>query len=671
MISAAERMKALGKQPASGGAPSSLFGSAASLAQSIDSDEQYRIGFYPIVCNSAPEVAMGLASCLCYLLDQYRDTRVYRCFARIGDADGGGDIVASDYQFTIDDWELEGLADNIQVFGRLEHGDGDYQLTLFLDASLQGGMEIEEVSFGFPSLVELVLALPQVAARAMSKFDVTVASQAIIAYRTSTGDSKALEELLTSVFEWNLDIYLQLWGAEWSEADIATQFAEIAECARQLNDEFAAWCLGMAAKHVMQAGMEQIADTVVTQAGGAFATGPASSGGKSAAAQGFAQLGYVDRAVALLNPVLQSDATASVWLTLVAIYRRAGQMSEAIDTCQRALEADLDHPALFWEYTQLLMSAEAADGPVEELLLVDPDDYREELQITAEITSALKLYLATATSDLNALQLAIATMIDLDDQELWSYFEQLAAKDIDGEFTGEIIDRLLDLDDRDSAYDILERAADANAYAHVFLAQLAIADEDTTLALDTIAACRRRFTEIDDELEMELQRLDIGARSPDFEETFAEIKLSLAGNRRVSESQVEILEEAIGIAPQMVDLYVVLARCYSAWNDGESALEVLGEAESRAGNHPQLDLARARLMWARNERHDAIERLNSGLAAFPGDVNLLAQMAHFLIENGQLEDARQYILRAETIAPSHRAIWQVKRLVAQKMAEQS
>ncbi|MYE27247.1 MAG: hypothetical protein F4X87_08530, partial [Chloroflexi bacterium] len=75
MLNAAEKMKTLGRQPSDTGAPTSIFGSAAGLAQTIQTDEQYRIGMYPILCQEMPEVAMGLASCLCYLLEQYGDTR--------------------------------------------------------------------------------------------------------------------------------------------------------------------------------------------------------------------------------------------------------------------------------------------------------------------------------------------------------------------------------------------------------------------------------------------------------------------------------------------------------------------------------------------------------------------------------------------------------------------
>ena len=99
MIDAADRMRALGKQLQGEGAPSSIFGSAAGLAQSIESEEQFRISVYPFICPEKPETATGLAACLGYLLEQYRSTKVYRCFAKIDLNDGSNEIGPSDYQF--------------------------------------------------------------------------------------------------------------------------------------------------------------------------------------------------------------------------------------------------------------------------------------------------------------------------------------------------------------------------------------------------------------------------------------------------------------------------------------------------------------------------------------------------------------------------------------------
>ena len=136
MLNAADRMKSLGQQPSDSGAPTSIFGSAAGLSHAIQSDERFRIGVYPILCADMPEAAMGLASCLCYLLEQYQDTRVYRCFAKIDSADENAEIAASDYQFSASDWTFDGLADNVILEGALVAAADGYQLQLAIDKSL-------------------------------------------------------------------------------------------------------------------------------------------------------------------------------------------------------------------------------------------------------------------------------------------------------------------------------------------------------------------------------------------------------------------------------------------------------------------------------------------------------------------------------------------------------
>ncbi len=669
MIDAVERMKAVGKPEQDVGAPTSIFGSAAGLAQSIESDEQFRISVYPIVCSQAPEIAMGLASCLAYLLDQYPDTRVFRCFARIDADDDDGEISDSDYQFEIADWELAGLSDNVVLCGQLEIGSAGYDLSLTLDSGLFDEREPQAYSFQVDSLEQTALELPRVAAELMESLAGPNFERAIIEYAATDLEPGLMQSLLENVFYWNLDVYLSFWGVEWQSEERLEQFREVADLATAHQSQFAAWCLGMMAKQVMQARLEDLGEVLLPEVLQTFAGDPRMAGGAAAAAGGMANLGFIDRANGILEQYLDQEVEASVWNRAIEIQLEAAQYPNAIDTCQRALESDAEHPALYWRYAQILINAETHEWDVEELLLVDPDAIADEAQIPAEIMHALKSHIELAPDNLRALQLALTYMIELDDVALWTTFERLARNDAFGDLTGDIIDRLLDLPDHSRAYDVLSSLTDANPYAHVYLAQLALADEDHARANETIQACREQLVEVDDSLESELQRLELSAKLPGFEASFAEIKLRLGSNGQVTEEQVDLLESAVEIAPAMIDLYIVLSRCYLSWKDNESAREVLHDARQRAGEAPQIELGLARILWARNKREGAIEQLNAGLEAFPSDVNLLAQMANYLIANDQLEDARPYIVRAETIAPSHRAIWQIRHLVAQKMAK--
>lgn len=669
MLEAVERMKSIGKRAQEGGAPTSIFGSALGLAQTIESEEQFRISVYPIISAESPEIAMGLASCLAYLLEQYPDAKVYRCFARIAPDDEASEISDSDYQFGIADWELTGLADNVVLSGGLHTGPAGCELELVMDSSLLNERDAQEYAFDFESLAEAVRELPRVAEQLLESLAGPNYEQAIVEYTSADLDEQALESLLANVFYWNLDVYLSFWDVEWEQADRLEQFREVASQSQTNQSEFTAWCLGMMAGQLMQAGLQDLGEALAPEIAEAFDPEPRSAAGAAAAATGLAALGFGDRGIALLEQYLSADAAACIWARVIELQLEATDIPGAIDTCQYALESGIEHAALYWQYAQILINAETHDWEVAELLLIDPDAVAEAEQIPSEIVQALQSHVELAPGNLRALQLALTYMIDLEDETLWPYFEQMAQNDVHGEYTDDIIDRLLDLPDHVRAYDILKRTTDANPYGHVFLAQLALADDDHRLASETIVACREQLVEIDSALETELQRLELSAKLPGFDASFAEIKLLLGSSGQVTEEQVDLLESAVEIAPHIIDLYIVLSRCYLSWQDNESAREVLGDARSRAGDAPQIDLGLARIHWARNERDEALSQLNAGLEAFPSDIHLLAQTATFLIANDQLEDARPYIVRAETIAPSHRAIWQVRHLVAQKMAE--
>lgn len=663
---AAERMKRLGKRQQEVGAPSSIFGSAAGLAQSIQSGERLRIGLYPIVCADMPEVAMGLAACLAYLLEQYPDTRIYRCFARIDANSDSSEISADDYQFTPDDWELAGLADNVQLWGRLDVAER-VSLTLSADLSLLSGEEGVDYRYDFDSFADVVSGLPTVAAKLIAELDSSGSAPALISYAPAAQEAD-LVELLPLVFDWNLDVYLLHWGAEWSEADITAQFEEAAAHCQRHENEFSDWCLGMMAKQVMQAGLEDIGEALIPQL-----REPAILNKRaaiSAIALGLAELGYQDLAVHALQNRLDDAADASMWHSLAEILLDAGKFAEAVNVVQSSLEAGIQHPALHLQYAQLLMTAEAQSWQIDDVLLIDPDEVAEAAHISQEIANALKLHHAQNPRNLGALQLALGYMIDAEDDELWIYFERLVESDIKGDFLGETCDRLLDLDDFSPAEAILQAQAHINVNAGLCLAQLAYEAGDHDRAASWITQCRERIHE-DDPLELELQRIELQLSLPGFEEALGEIRLTLSAGKAVAERDIELLESACEIAPLLVDLHLALSRCYLSWQDRETALEVLNEEEAQVGGDPQLALALAQLHWAGGQRDAAIDKLNASLEAFPYDVPLLAQMAMALIVSDQMDDARGYIMLAEAISPSHAAISQVRRLVAQKLAQQT
>ena len=672
MLNAAERMKSIGRRAAPGPSASSIFGSTAILSDSINTEAPFRIAVYPIISDTMPDIAMGVASCLCYLLEQWPGVKVYRCFVKIEADEDDSDITSDDYQFSPADWELDGLDDNLALYGSATFHEATAQLRLHVDASMVEA-EIDSVlTFNYQSIPELIAALPTVATELVLNLFDQEPLHLVIDYPKFEQKSAVLQSMLEDLFAWNLDLYLSHWGVEWPADEIESQFLSLAEICREIGTDFAFWCLGMTCQQIMQLGLEEPGEVIVPLIGRAFGDRAAAARGRALAALGLSRLGYVDPALTTLEELAANSAVPSVWYTLIEIFLDAGRASEAIDACQRALETGVEHPALYWKYAELLIMSEANNWLIEDVLLIDPDDIDESEQIPCEIIGALKTLLESRPNNLGALQLALMYMIDVEDPELWDYFEQLVKRDESSTYVGEIIERLADTESLTPAYQILQNALAepvGNPYLYANLAQLAIVDGNSQMAKQQLQECRRVTETVDEELELELQRLELAADLPGFEQSFAEIKVLLNAQRAIRESDVELLEEAIEIAPRMIDLYVTLSRCYLNWKDNDSAIEVLSEAKNRAGNHPRIVLGVAQIQWTRMMRDEAILTLNAGIADFPNDVSLLAQTASYLIENGQLDDAKQFVERAESIAPSHGALMQLRRFIAERISD--
>ena len=671
MFDAANRMMAQGKAAADAPAPASIFGSAAGLSQSIEREDRFRIAFYPIACASSPDLAMGLAACIACLLEQSDDLKVYRVFARIDPEDDSDEISSDDCQFSPEQWELQGLDDNVLIYGQLAENANGFQLTLSLDLSLIGEGGALDFTVSAATLADLIGQLPAVAADLTAELELGGGSQLIVDYPPPTSESEILRELLEAVFGWNLDLYLRYWGLEWAEADIQAQYREAEAICARMNEAFGYWCLGMMAQQVL--GMEQpeLSEAMLPLLAWSQDADAVKSAGLLALSLGLAHPGGTERAIAMLQPLLADPADARVWRRIADLHSEAGHAARAIEVCQEALEAGCESLLIYWRYVELLSVAEANGWLVEDVMLIDPDEIAEEEQIACEIVGALKRITALDPENLEALQLAIAQMVDSEDDEIWLYFERLAALDREALFLVEVIDRLLDLDDLSPAYDILRSRLDDEARKpalYACLAQLAVHERQFERAMGYIDEARASQPEGDDELELDLQRLELMAALPDFESRFAEIKITLANRRAVPERDVDLLESAIEIAPRMIDLYLALSDCYSGWNDHESALEVLSDAQAVTGAHPLLILGRTRGLWRSGQRDEAMRLLNDGIAAFPNAVSLLGQMAGYLIDNDQLDDARAYMERAESIAPSSAALMQLRRLIASKVA---
>lgn len=668
----AEKFKAVGKVAKQTNNSSSIFGSAGSLAQSIDAKVTYYIGFYPIIDKKNPELAMGIASCLCYLLEQYTDVEVFRVFAKI-DTDGNEEIDIEDSQFRASDWEFDGLDDNVLIYGYLEEDNSNYTLKLILDNSLLEESEEVEYSYQYTGLSLMLNDLPRIAEEITHEMKIETESELIISYEPLDSSVQFLSEVLAGMFYWNLDLYLHLWDVEWEDHEIEAQFHEMLALCKKVNHPFAIWCVSMMAKHVMQVGLDTIGDVIVPLIDRVFEQDQNGMISVVVLSRGLVNLGYTEEAISLMEKnTLKESKNALVWLTLSETYMHGNQFNKAIDTNQRAIEIGIQDERLFWSYVQLLILAENNDWFVEQLLLVDPDEVDEADQIDQEIILALESIIDINPDSIWALYTLLPYLIDINSEDVWGYFKQLVMMDKTSHYTRNIIDHMYELDDLSSGFEILNEYAELNMEnpaSFLNLAQLAIIDENTVLAQKHLEMCDRFLPEHGEVIEIEIQRLKLSVNFPNFEQEYSEIKMILDSKHTITEHNIEFLEEAIEIAPKFGDLYVTLALCYLSWKDIDTAQEVLNDAQEKIGKHPLIIQTMAQVLWDKGERDSSFEQLNEGLKYYPNDIPLLTQIAGYLIENDQLIDSKPFIERAEIIAPSHPLLWNLRKLIADKTSQ--
>lgn len=671
MNSVAQRLMSVGKTKQANNAESAIFGSSQNLASNIDDASSYRIAIYPIISSQDPEIAMGIATVMAYILEQYSKVTVYRILAKV-DVESSDeeewDIAES--QFSLNEWNFEGLDDNIQIYGKLSRSDEAVELRLTIDNSLLDDSEVTEIEHTAVTIEALVAQLPIVVSNIMSKLRgemFTDQEELIISYRDD--EIADIDDILSAVFYWNLDLYFHFWGVEWLDDEIINQFTEILDIARAKNNHFTSWCAAMMMKQVLQIGVESIGEILVPFLDEVTALDTANT--SAILSQGLLQLGYVDDAIRVVeNSISKGEQSLSTWYALINIYVASGFITKAIEAVQRAIENGADYEWIYARYGYLLMQAEAREIFIEELMLIDPEEYEDEDQIAEEIIAAFEKALMLNPDNIQVLYTQFPYIIEQFHDSLWDKFGRLVKLDSGGYLVRDIVEQLYEVDDLTPAFDALRKQSEENPEnVSIFLnlAHLAIVDANPSLAETYIERCKQ--IKSGKSIATELQRLTLLAKYEDFDHHYAELTTVIGAGRALSQDDVDFLEESIEVAPLFANLYITLAQAYLGWQDFDTALEVLQEGNTKADTSPEILRLIAVVLWKKGKSEEAFTYLNQGIGQFPNDVGLLTQIATFLIENDQLDDARPYIERAEVIAPSHPYLWQIRKMIASNLGD--
>ncbi len=648
----------LTQQPATtSDALSVIFGSSSARVAEALADlnrPRFRIGFWPIVSSAAPETAMGIATVLASLIECWKEVRVYRLFACIegSPADYMWSIDRS--QFGVDDWGLDGLDENVAIWGSLDWGADQWKLTLQVESDWSGDSEdINILEYVADSVGKLLTALPGVVGDVVDLIGVGQPSTSIPTFRLIS-ENEELRKFLAQLFHWELNLWLHLWGQPWDEETIISDVDKMVQTGQLLGDEFAAWSVSSALARAMLPMFEPINELlvpVVDEVVSAFAD---SAVLPLLLATGLFRLRQAEMAFDLLEQTLETHSShPELWLGMAELYRQGGYYTEAISSYQRAIENDATNAELYTRYGELLLALASQGWGIESFILVGPGQRTADL-MALEAIEAFQAVLELEPANINALYRQVMLLTDLEDTRLWPAFQRLVNIDDSGEPVRNVIDSLYHLDDISPAIQILEDSVRKNLersdlYLSLGAAYLVAENEQQA---QTVLEKASQLTD-DDAAQAEIDRLLLAASDPRFESRLGEITDLVASGSSPSIRDVDFLEAILEKAPKFSEGYLLLAKAYQTWKEPNAVLETLLDAQRNLPDDPDILVMLAQVLWESSEQELALDYLNRGLAVNPQHVPLLSLTGRYLFENGQADAAKIFLTRAEAISPRH------------------
>ncbi len=650
--------------------PAAIFGTAGSIGQALNARAlPVRIGLWPIQSQSEPQVAMGLLVVLGYLLERYRMIRVYPLLARVDGAPETYNWQIELSQFEVEDWQLDDLDDNVGLWGKLTRVDEAIKFEVTVENDLETTTKEDETysfSYEADNLTSLLGLLPQIAAdiaASLDADDLDILSPAPVFNDMSEND---LNGALEQVFQLELQLYLSLWGKEWPEAEVIKQIDGLLTDTLPLN-EFGAWLAAqVVARLIVYIDLDFV--PIVRQILSVSTNSSTAVVILSRAL--FDKPHTVAQAIELLrNAIANQRGDANIYLALSEMYRSTGRVTEMVDAFQDAIDSGYSDIPLLQQYASVMTALNYNNHEIDTFVMVDPDEYVEDTLLW-EAIETYEAILEQAPDSVEAQSRQLQQLLEVEQggERLWSAFRRLVQVDTTGEQVRAIVDGLYVVEDLTPAIHILQAAADEaadNVDRQLNLAAAYIMDEQTDAA-KTILNSARTLTDKADVLE-DIEHLELMADDPEFEMHLGEITDILDAGNSIDSDEVEFLENILEKVPTFAEAYLLLAQAYSHWDEQSTAIETLLDGHRLLPDNPDIIVQLSEQLWETGEEELALKYLGVGLSKNPNYVSLLALTGLYLFEDGQAENARAYLQRAESLAPRHPMLARVRQQIAQSV----
>ena len=644
--------------------PTAIFGSVGKLGQMVELNKPpVRIGLWPIVSETAPETALGLATVLGFLLERYLTVRCYRLFASVAGEPEAYQWSIADSQFSVDDWGLDDLDENAAVWGKLSRAGDAWQLEIEVENDLLDAEVVQKFTYSGGAIPDLIQQLPNAAEDITQYLSAGEAGVTRALYQHVASDHD-FTDLLSAAFKHELALFLSLWGQERSLEDLQQDIQVLAAKAQGAG-EFGAWLVASAVARDLLFSDNAEDDTFIPTVQEIIAQYPHSPIPAIILSRALFESEQIQVAYDLLEAAVTNHPDhAMSYLTLAELYRSGGRLVETTDTFQAAIEADAVSVSLYLRYANFLQALDFNGISIEDYALVDPEE--QDNPLLGESIAAYQAALEIAPDNLEALTALVIQLAEVphdNPDQIWIRFEQLVMLDRSGEQVRQVVDAFYNQEmlDIEPGITILEKQIALESQRYDLLVNLAVlylAIEEGSEA-ETHLKQALQMTD-DPDTKLDINRLLLAAEDPEFEMRLGEMTDILNAGNALSADDVNYLEDILARSPGMSEIYLLIARAYLGWDEPSSALETLLDAHKNLPDDPDIAVLLAQTLWEAGEQELAFSYLNAGITANPNHVPLLAVMGQYLFEDEQEEAAKAYLARAERIAPRDPVLTKVR-----------
>ncbi|MCB9454860.1 MAG: tetratricopeptide repeat protein [Anaerolineaceae bacterium] len=688
MYDLADKLMGRQQSKSGGGLETAIFGSASSLADAIDAGgPRLRIGLWPVRSTTAPQVAMGLAGLLGFLLEDWSsDLRVYRLFASLDGDPADYAWLPEKSQFDVDDWGLDDLDENVAIWGTLETAREKWSLTLEVENDLADEPDdLKQFRYETDNLAQLVAGLPKIAAEIAAFLEAGDPNISRRPYQIGGWKDADLERVLGQLFANEVSLLLHLWGKEWGAEQAKPELERFFEACAALSGDIGGWLAAHGLARILNPIFHPLDSLLFPLVGRLVSMFEQSVFPYILLSSAVARLDSLKRGCELMeDAAVRFESDVIFWINLGRMYYRNRHFFEAVDAYQRGIGA-ADVPAAYYmEYAELLGLMDMAGVQfdfdndrvgitgrtfVDGVVLADLENVEPENVLAVEVIAAYRAVLKSESSA-GVLHALVMQLIEMEDYDaVWNDFELLVSADDKGDYVRQVIEALVSVPDAGPAVRVLRQAVVRSPDRFDLLRNLGhvlLLDEQYAEARDVLDKARD-LAAGDKAACVEVDRLLLTADDPDFEAAMAELTTLINAGVSPKADDVDFLEHALEKVPTLAEAYLLLAQAYIKWGETDDALEVLLDGQKHLPDHPRVLEMLVGTLWRSDERELALRYLNRGLAANPVDVPLLALAGRCMFESGQDEQAKSFLLRAEAIAPRDPALSAVRAYIAKSM----